>query len=150
MAIKHFHNKNVLDASKERIAETFDSVERIYLAFSGGKDSSVMFHLVMEEAIKRNQKIAVMYIDFEAQYKDTIDHVHEMINMYKDHIDMHWICIPMLLRNALTNFEPRWVCWDDDNKPLWIRQKPEVHKSVSDYPFALPKMEFEEFIILFG
>lgn len=150
MAIKHFHNKNVLTASKERIAETFDNVERIYLAFSGGKDSSVMFHLIMEEAIKRNQKIAVMYIDFEAQYKDTIDHVHEMINMYKDHIDMHWICIPMLLRNALTNFEPRWVCWDDDNKPLWIRQKPEVHKSVADYPFALPKMEFEEFIVLFG
>lgn len=150
MAIKHFHNKNVLTASKERIAETFDNVERIYLAFSGGKDSSVMFHLVMEEAIKRNQKIAVMYIDFEAQYKDTIDHVHEMINMYKDHIDMHWICIPMLLRNALTNFEPRWVCWDDDNKPLWIRQKPEIHKSVEDYPFALPKMEFEEFIVLFG
>jgi predicted phosphoadenosine phosphosulfate sulfurtransferase len=150
MAIKKFSDIDVLTASRNRIKETFDSVERIYLAFSGGKDSSVMFHLVMEEAVKRNQKIAVMFIDFEAQYSETIRHVHEMVDMYKDHIDMHWICVPMLLRNAVTNFEPRWVCWDEDKKDIWIRQKPDNCKTSKDYPFALDKMEFEEFIILFG
>lgn len=150
MAIKRYRDKSVLQAAQERVAETFDTVERVYLAFSGGKDSSVMFHLVMQEAIKRGQKIAVMFIDFEAQYKDTIKHVHDMVELYRDHIDMHWICMPMLLRNAVTNFEPRWVCWDEDKKDIWIRQKPEECKTEKDYPFALPKMEFEEFIVLFG
>ena len=150
MSLKRFNDIDVLTASRARIKETFDNVERIYVAFSGGKDSSVMFHLVMEEAIRRNRKVAVMFIDFEAQYAETISHIHEMVELYKDHIDMHWICIQMLLRNAVTNFEPRWVCWDEDKKDLWIRQMPKFCKTEKDYPFALPKMEFEEFIILFG
>lgn len=124
MAIKRYRADDVLTAARRRIAETFDSVERVYLAFSGGKDSSVLFHLVMEEAIKRGQRVGVMFIDFEAQYAETISHVHEMFELYKDHIEQHWICIPMLLRNAVTNFEPRWVCWDETKKPLWIRDKP--------------------------
>ncbi|CAB4164224.1 COG3969 Predicted phosphoadenosine phosphosulfate sulfotransferase [uncultured Caudovirales phage] len=147
---KRYLNQSVLQASRDRISKTLDNVERAYVAFSGGKDSSVMMHLVMDEAIKRGIKVGIMYIDFEAQYKDTITHINEMVELYKDHIDMHWICIPILLRNALTNFEPRWVCWDEDNKDLWIRQKPEVYNNEKDYPFAIPKMEFEEFIVLFG
>lgn len=47
----------------------------------------------------------------------------------------------------------RTVNTSDENrikKDLWIRDKPERHTGVSDYPFALPQMEFEEFIVLFG
>lgn len=150
MAVKRYREKNVLEASRERIRLIFDHFEKIYVAFSGGKDSSVMLHLVMEEAIARNRRVAVMFIDFEAQYAETIAHVQEMFDLYKDNIDPHWICIPMLLRNAVTNYEPRWVCWDKDKKDIWIRDKPAVYKSEYDYPFALPKMEFEEFIVLFG
>ena len=147
---KKYLKKSVLEAARERIKITFDDFERIYVAFSGGKDSSVAFHLAMEEAIKRGRKVGVMFIDFEAQYAETIKHVNEMFELYKDHIDQHWICIPMLLRNAVTNFEPRWVCWDEDKKDVWIRDKPDTAKTEHDYPFALPKMEFEEFIVLFG
>lgn len=147
---KVYRTDDVLTASRKRIQETFDNFERIYVAFSGGKDSSVMLHLVMEEAIKRNRVVGVMYIDFEAQYADTITHVEEMYRIYKNNIDPHWIAIPMLLRNAVTNYEPRWICWDPDKKPLWIREKPETCKTEKDYPFALPNMEFEEFIVLFG
>lgn len=150
MGIKRFRDLNVLEAAKNRIAETFDSVERVYIAFSGGKDSSVMFHLVMEEAIKRKQRVAVMFIDFEAQYKETIEHAREMFALYADWIDPHWICIPMLLRNAVTNYEPRWMCWEPGKENIWIRNKPRECKTEKDYPFAVPGMEFEEFIVLFG
>jgi len=150
MAVKRYRDKNVFEAAKERISEALDSVDRAYIAFSGGKDSSVMFHLVMEEVVKRGIKIGVMFIDFEAQYKETVDHAEEMFTMYADHIDPHWICIPMLLRNALTNYEPRWTCWDEEKKEAWIREKPDFCKTENDYPFAVPGMEFEEFIVLFG
>lgn len=150
MAIKKYHSASVLDASRLRISEAFDSCEKCYLAFSGGKDSSVMFHLVMDEAVKRKRKVAVMFIDFEAQYAETIAHAKEMFEMYRDHIDPHWICIPMLLRNAVTNYEPRWTCWDAEKKDIWIRQKPDQCKTEEDYPFAIAGMEFEEFIVLFG
>jgi predicted phosphoadenosine phosphosulfate sulfurtransferase len=150
MAIKKYRNVSVLDASRQRILEAFENTERQYIAFSGGKDSSVMFHLVMEEAIKRNKKIGVMFIDLEAQYSETIAHAKEMFSLYKDNIDPHWICVPMLLRNAVTNYEPRWMAWDEEKKDIWIREKPHWAKTEKDYPFCVPGMEFEEFIVLFG
>lgn len=150
MAIKRYRNVNVLTAARQRISLVFDHFERIYVAFSGGKDSSVMLHLVMDEAIKRKRKVAVMFIDFEAQYAETIRHAEQMYETYRDNIDPHWICIPMLLRNAVTNFEPRWTCWDPEKRSIWIREKPSFAKTEADYPFAIPGMEFEEFIVLFG
>tara|TARA_R110000824_G_C15207056_1_gene676248 strand:+ start:1348 stop:2631 length:1284 start_codon:yes stop_codon:yes gene_type:complete len=148
--VKVYQKDDVLTAARKRIVETFDAFERFYVAFSGGKDSSVMLHLVMEEAIKRNRKVAVMFIDFEAQYSETIAHVQEMFDLYADNIEPHWICVPMLLRNAVTNYEPRWTCWDEDKKDVWIREKPPCYTDVEDYPFCVPEMEFEEFIVLFG
>ena len=150
MAIKRYREANVLEAARARIKMVFDNFSRVYVGFSGGKDSSVLLHLVMEEAIRRNRKVAVMYIDFEAQYKDTITHVGEMFRIYADHIDPHWICMPMLLRNAVTNYEPRWMCWEPGREDIWIREKPEGCKTEKDYPFAVAGMEFEEFVVLFG
>ena len=150
MAIKRYRDEDVLTAARRRIGLIFDHFERVYLAFSGGKDSSVMFHLVMEAAQARNRTVAVMLIDFEAQYAETIAHAREMFALYRDHIEPHWICVPMLLRNAVTNYEPRWMCWDPDKRDLWIRDKPEGCKTEQDYPFCEPGMEFEEFIVFFG
>ncbi len=150
MAIKVYKNENVLEAAQARIAKTLQSVDKAYLAFSGGKDSSVMFHLVAAEARKQNKKIAVMFIDLEAFYTETIRHAQEMFKMYADCIEPHWICVPMLLRNALTNFEPQWCAWDKSKKSEWIREMPEFAKTEKDYPFLNGKVEFEEFIIMFA
>lgn len=147
---KVYTDTSVLDAARERISLAFDNCERAYVAFSGGKDSSVLMHLVMEEAIRRGRKVGVMYLDFEAQYAETIRHVQEMFDMYADHIDPHWICMPMSLRNAVTNYEPQWVAWDETKRDLWIRPKPAGCTTEDDYPFAVAGMEFEEFIALFG
>lgn len=57
MTIKKYNKKqNVLEASKDRISKIFDDFNKIYVSFSGGKDSTVMLHLVMEEAIKKKKK----------------------------------------------------------------------------------------------
>lgn len=150
MATKVYLEKNVLQASSERIAKTFDLFSRIYISFSGGKDSSVMFHLVMAEAKKRNVKVGVLIIDLEAQYNDTITHIEHMIEMYKEYIDLHWVCAELLLRNAVSNYQPRWICWDEDKKDVWVRPKPKQASDLTQYDFYVPKMEFEEFMVIFG
>ena len=150
MHIKKYQSYSVLEAARERIKIIFDNFEKICISFSGGKDSTVMMHLMMEEAIKRDRKVGCLIIDLEAQYKDTIDHLMNMVKLYEEHIDLHWAALPMALRNAVSNYEPQWCCWDEDKKDAWVRQKPEFAKGVKDYPFYLPKMEFEEFVPLFG
>ena len=150
MATKFYINKNVLEASKERITKIFNDFEKYYIIFSGGKDSTVMTHLVLEEAKKRNKKVGLLIIDLEAQYKNTIEHIEEIIEKYKDNIDLHWFCGELLLRNAVSDFQPKWVCWDNDNKNIWVRDKPDKASDLSQYDFYVPKMEFEEFMVLFG
>ena len=149
--LKLYQPVNVLDAARERIRYTFDHFERVYISFSGGKDSSVMFHLVIEEAIKRGRKIGVLLIDLEAQYSLTIAHVEEMFATYVEHIELHWVCLPLLLRNAVSNYEPRWCCWEPS--AVWVRDMPKHPGVVSDparYPFFQERMEFEEFMVLWG
>lgn len=150
MANKRYIEKNVLEASKDRISKIFDNFERYYISFSGGKDSTVMTHLVMDEAIRRNKKVGLLIIDLEAQYSHTIDHIIEMVEKYKDYIDLHWFCGELLLRNAVSDFQPKWVCWDEENKDIWVREKPIEASDLSKYDFYIPKMEFEEFMVLFG
>lgn len=148
--MKKYINKSVLKASQERISSVFDDFEKIYVSFSGGKDSTVMLHLVMSEAIKRNRKVGVLIIDLEAQYSDTITHINNCIDLYESHIDLHWFCGELLLRNAVSNFEPKWICWDEGKKDLWVREKPSRCSDLSQYDFYIPKMEFEELMVIFG
>ncbi len=144
-------NINVLDASIERINWTFDNFERVYLSFSAGKDSTVMLHLVAEEARKRNKRIGVLMVDLEGQYKLTIEHAEALFKEYEDVIEPYWICLPIALRNAVSVYEPKWTCWDKDRKNDWIREAPEIGITDEKYfPFFYKDMEFEEFVPLFG
>jgi len=69
---------SVYQAAQERIAWTFDTFDKIYLSFSGGKDSTVMLHLVMAEAEKRGRKVGLLFIDWECQLTLTVDFVAAM------------------------------------------------------------------------
>ena len=144
-------NKSVLEAAEERIKYTFDNFERIYLSFSAGKDSTVMLHLVAEEAIKRGRKFGVLIVDLEGQYKLTIEHIKIMAEKYKDVMELYWVCLPIALRNAVSVYEPKWICWDKDRKEDWIRELPENGISEESYfDFFSKGMEFGEFVPLFG
>lgn len=142
---------DVLAAARQRIAETFDDFARVYVSFSGGKDSSVMLHLVMDEAIRRGRRVGVLFVDLEGQYKLTIEHVEEMYRVYADHIDPYWSALPIALRNAVSQFEPKWLCWDPERRAEWVRE-PHSMSIVDEaaFPWFRRGMEFEEFVPDFG
>lgn len=142
---------NVLDAARKRVEWTFDNFERVYLSFSAGKDSTIMLHIVADEARKRGVKFGLMIVDLEGQYKLTIDHMRKCVDEYRDCTELFWVCLPIHLRNAVSVYEPFWMCWDPDAKSAWIRDMPE--EAISDegcFPFFRRGMEFEEFVPEFG
>lgn len=145
---KKYLDKNVLEAAKERISFTFDNFEKIYISFSGGKDSTVMLHLVMDEAIKRKRKVALFFVDLEGQYKLTIDHIQKCYDLYAEHVEPYWFCLPIHLRNAVSVYEPHWICWDKSRKDDWIRPMPK--KAITEFEHYIQDMEFEEFVPEFG
>ena len=148
---KYYLGVDVLTAARQRIEWTFDTFSRIYVSFSGGKDSTVMLHLVMEEAKRRNKKVGVLFIDWEAQYHLTIEHVSEMFKLYEEFVIPYWVSIPLKTVNAVSQFEPEWIAWEHGKENIWVREPHPIaitdSKTFSFYTYA---MTFEEFVPAFG
>lgn len=148
---KQYLDINVLEAARQRVAYVFDNFPRVYISFSGGKDSTVMLHLVMEEAVRRGRKVGVLLVDLEGMYKITIEHIQAMYDLYAGHIEPYWVCLPISLRNAVSVYEPKWTCWEPGKENEWIRQPPPMAITDETYfPFFRRGMEFEEFVPAFG
>lgn len=152
---------DVFTAARQRIAWTFDTFPHIYLSGPSGKDSGAMMHLVCEEARRRGRKVGVLFLDLEAQYTLTVEHVREMFELYADVIDPYWLAIPIHLRNAVSMMEPYWMCWDPQRLADWVRPQPK--EAITDwtrFPWYTPPwtdesgrrtaMEFEEIVAEFG
>jgi predicted phosphoadenosine phosphosulfate sulfurtransferase len=76
-----------------------------------------------------------------------------MFRMYAEHIEIYWVCLPIKLRNAVSNYEPVWCAWDPEREDDWVRPMPKGLGVISDpafFDFFEPRMEFEEFIELFA
>ena len=151
MPTKKGLGKNVFVAAMDRVNYIFDNFPKIYVSFSGGKDSSVMTHIVASEARSRGRKIGLLCVDLEAQYKLTMDHVAEMYEMYADVIEPYWVALPLNLRNAVSQYMPQWKCWDVEKIDSWVRKPPNIAiTETRHFPFFHDGMEFEEFVPEFG
>jgi len=155
MLVKKRLKKNVYAASVERIDIIFKKFEKIYLSFSGGKDSGVMLNLVVDymREHKITKKIGILFIDLEGQYEVTIDYIKKTLAKNSDLFDVYWCCLPLNLRNSLSVFKPFWTCWELCYRDKWIREYPDypcITEKNCPFPFFKKNMEFEEFIKKFG
>lgn len=158
--MKVYTNKDVLTASLERCQIAFDTFDNIFLSVSGGKDSSVMLQLMTKVARENNKKFSIMFIDLEAQYSATIEHMKELIDDCEDVLDnIYWCCLPISLRNAVSVIQPKWICWDKEDKNKWVREMPtgkykKYLLTEDNYPkewdWFKKGMEFEDFILYFA
>lgn len=99
----------------------------------------------MDEAIRRGRKVSLLFVDLEAQYRLTIEHVSECFALYADCIDPYWLALPIALRNAVSQYEPQWQCWEPGRE--WVRQPPDI--AIADhehFSFFRRGMEFEELV----
>lgn len=147
--MKKWLDIDVLTAAQNRLDEIFDEFPQIYVSFSGGKDSTVLLHLAAEAARQRGRKIGVLFIDWEAQYRLTIEHVERMLDLYEDVLEVHWVALPLLTTNACSMMEPEWTCWQKGKQ--WVRPMPD--RAISDtgyFNFFTDPMTFEDFVPAFA
>lgn len=115
--------ENVLEASKKRISYLFDEFENIIVSISGGKDSTVLCHLALEEAKRRNRKIGIFFLDEEVVYQNTIDQVEYLMSLYPENTIRFWLQIPFNLTNSTSFADGQVKCWDREKKPVWMRKR---------------------------
>ncbi len=148
---KKYLEKNVLDATIERLEVIFNNFENIYFSLSGGKDSSVMVQLANIVAQRMNKKFDILFIDLEAQYRHTIKHIEELKELSQIR-EFYHIALPIALRNAVSVLQPKWICWEEESKHLWVRDMPKDSINIKNCPFEWFKKgeEFEEFTVQFA
>lgn len=148
---KVYLEKNVLDAAFERLEIIFNNFDNVYFSLSAGKDSSAMVQLANIVAKRLNKKFDVLYIDLEGQYQATINHLYELKKLSQIR-DFYHIALPLALRNAISVLQPKWICWEEESKDLWIREMPKDSINIHNCPFDWFRKgeEFEEFIIQFA
>ena len=66
---KGFIEENVYEEAKKRIHHIYDTHDNVNIAYSGGKDSTVMLHLAAREARRVGKRLGVLLVDLEGQYK---------------------------------------------------------------------------------
>lgn len=132
--------KSVLEASRQRIAYLFDNYDNIQLSFSGGKDSTVLFHLINAEAIKRNRKFYLFFLDQEAEYQGTIDMVKWA--MSQPNVIPMWYQVPMFMTNSCSSEQLFLWSWGEGEQ--WVREKDEL--AIKEIKTRYPK-RFYKFVL---
>jgi len=130
MVIKREGLRTVLAAAQKRIINAFSNGKKVYVSFSGGKDSlcllDLILDLVMHGKINPKQMI-VEFIDEEAIF----DCIEKSVLTWRKKVllmggQFNWFCLEVRHFSCFNLLEQdeSFICWDSTKKSVWVRQPP--------------------------
>lgn len=156
MKRKYDASLNVYDAANERIDFIFKNFPRIYVSFSGGKDSGVMLNLMIDYMRKNKitKKIGVMILDNEANYDYSLQFMNKILDKNLDLLEVYWCCLPITLPCTVSAYAIDWQCWGERDQARWIRPMPPqayvVNVKNNPFDFFTEDMTYDRFWDNFG
>lgn len=138
-----YKTTNVYEAANERLAYVFANFERVYVSFSGGKDSGVLLNLVLD-FMRTNgitRKLGIQIMDNEANFSHSLEFMHQIIRDNIDMLDVYWCCLPITLPCTVSAYDVDWQCWGEADKLRWIRPRP-----TDDYIVTFDNHPFQWFV----
>lgn len=144
--------KNVYELTQERLRMIFNEFDNIYVSFSGGKDSGILLELCIDYIRKNNlnRKIGVFHMDYEIQYRMTIDYVDRILEANKDILEVYRVCVPFKVRTCTSMYQQYWRPWEKEKEDMWVRQMPKGVMTQEDFPFYNENMWDYNFQIEFA
>ena len=126
-----YKETNVFEESLNRIRLLYDTHDDIIVSMSGGKDSTVMFHLALMIAEERNRlPLKVFWLDQEAELGMTVTYMDKI--MRRPDVKPYWFQIPFDFTNSLSANSNFIRVWDETQKDKWIHPKSDI--SIKENP----------------
>ena len=139
---KEYIDNNVYEEALERTRYIFDNFDKVVVSFSGGKDSTAVLNVALEIAKEKGKlPLEVVFFDEEAIHPPTIDYVRRVSQ--RDDVNLKWYCLPVKHRNACSNEEPFWYCWNKEDEHKWVRPLPA--EAITEHKMFKFGQSFQEF-----
>lgn len=120
-------DQTVYEAALERVRFVYAECDDIIVSMSGGKDSTVLFHLASIVAAETGRfPVKVFWLDQEAEWKATETYMRSV--MYSAEVLPFWFQIPFRLTNSLSFRDNFLHCWDAKQRDSWIREQDPISK----------------------
>jgi len=133
---------NVVEAAMQRITNVFQNGVKVYLAFSGGKDTLCICGMLWELAVAGKidlHQMTVCFIDEESIYPSMLEMTEEWRKRFvRMGADYRWYCLPVKQVSMLHQLQDdeSWITWEPGKEDVWMRDAP---------PFAIrrdPALEY--------
>ncbi len=127
---------DVYTEAKKRIRHIINTFDKIFVCFSGGKDSLAVLHLVEEvyQELNINDKINVIFRDEEVIPDDIIDFVlwHTAQPQYR----FYYYAVQLYSQKFILGQTYSYIQWDENRS--WLRPKP-------DFAITCPGVIFDQY-----
>lgn len=128
---------DVYTEAKKRINHVLDTFDKLFVCFSGGKDSLVVLNLV-EEAYRENginEPVNVIFRDEELIPDDVINFVDWHVQQ-QDRFRFYYYAVQLKSTKFILGKTYDYLQWDESRE--WIRRKP-------DYAITAPGRIFDQY-----
>jgi len=152
MVVKREGSRSVLDAARRRIVNAFSNGKKVYVSFSGGKDSLCLLDLVLKLAAQGKINPALMIVEFideEAIYEC----VEKTVREWRKKVllaggKFNWFCLEVRHFSCYNQLEEdeSFICWDSTRKDAWIRRPPPF--AIREHPRLKNRVNtYQEFLM---
>lgn len=155
MAVKRVQSDiTVVEAARRRIRNVFGNGLKVYMSFSGGKDSlcvaQIVYSLIQAGEIDPSL-LTVIFIDEEAIFPC----IEETVKAWRRKFmlagaDFSWYCLEVRHFSCFNQLEAdeSFICWDHTKADVWVRQPPpfairtdpRLRPRVDNYQAFLPRV----------
>jgi len=152
MVVKREGTRTVLEAARQRIMNAFSNGKKVYVSFSGGKDSLCLLDMVLRLAAEGKinpAQIIAEFIDEEAIF----DCIEKSVSESRKKVllaggQFNWFCLEVRHFCCFNNLEEdeSFICWDSTKKDVWVRKPPPF--AIMDHPRLKNRRDtYQDFLI---